>query len=89
MAKRRKAVGDSPEVRLGKRVREERVRLGMTQGQLAKRAGMTTAKLSELENARSGGRGPTLSRLVQVAKALGVPEAELLASASCLTSHNA
>lgn len=84
MAKR-KAV-DSPEVRLGRRIREERKRLRLTQGELAKRAGMTTAKVSELENARSGGRGPTLSRLYQVADALGVPAAELLASASCLTS---
>lgn len=61
----------------GKRVRERRVLLGLNQTEVARRAKTTTGNLSELERAIAG-RGPTLSMVERVAKALGVPAAELL-----------
>ncbi len=66
-------------VRFGQRVKERREALGLTQVQVAARIGMTPAKLSQLENGRSGSRGPTLERLREVAEALGVPLSKLLA----------
>jgi transcriptional regulator with XRE-family HTH domain len=65
-------------VLFGRRVREVRHERGLSQTTLATKAAMTVGKLSELENARSGSRGPTLARVEQVAKALGVAPSQLL-----------
>ncbi len=73
------AVHPTIAVRFGQRVKECRTARGLTQVQVAARIGMTVPKLSELENARSGTRGPTLARLQQVAEALGVKLSKLLA----------
>jgi transcriptional regulator with XRE-family HTH domain len=64
--------------KLGKKVRARRDELGLSQEQVAKRAHMTVSKLSELETGRFGKRGPTLSRLVQIATALKVSPSSLL-----------
>jgi putative transcriptional regulator len=55
-----------------KRLRNSR---GFTQATLAKKVGVTRAYLARLEMGR---HDPPLSRLRQLAKALGVPVAELL-----------
>ena len=49
---------------------------GLTQDQLAKRAGVTEAYVSMLENGKR--KAPSLPTLQRLAKALGVPVAELL-----------
>jgi transcriptional regulator with XRE-family HTH domain len=63
---------------LGRRIRERRLELGLSQSDVATRAGISVGKISELENGRSGSRGPTLARLYQVAGALNTPISELL-----------
>jgi transcriptional regulator with XRE-family HTH domain len=70
----------TPAQKLGSRIRERRLELGLSQLELAERARprLTVAKVSELENGRSGIRGPTLSRLYQVAGALRCKPAALL-----------
>jgi transcriptional regulator with XRE-family HTH domain len=63
---------------VGERIRERRESLGLSQAELAARAHIDIGTYSKLENGRSGTRGPTLARLYQVAKALGVAPADLL-----------
>ncbi|MEU5996064.1 helix-turn-helix transcriptional regulator [Spirillospora sp. NPDC047418] len=53
---------------LGNAVRERRLALGLTQAELAKRAGLTQPALSRLE---SGGPTPTIGVLDRLAHALG------------------
>jgi len=53
---------------IGKRIREVRKELELTQGQLGKRAGLATGTVSDLENERQGGT----KQAVQLALALGV-----------------
>ncbi|RFS87565.1 XRE family transcriptional regulator [Actinomadura spongiicola] len=53
---------------LGNAVRERRLALGLSQAELAKRAGMTQPALSRLE---SGGPTPTIGTLERLAHALG------------------
>ncbi len=55
---------------LGQKVRNLRRALGLTQEQLAERAGISLKHLGELERGRSN---PTLSSLVGLASSLGVP----------------
>lgn len=68
----------TPAELVGERIRARREALGLSQVQLAARAHIDITTFSKLENGRSGARGPTLSRLYQVAKALGVPASDLI-----------
>lgn len=52
---------------LGQMVHDRRVELGLTQAELAERAGMTQPQLSRLE---SGGATPTVPLLARIATAL-------------------
>ena len=56
-------------------VREIRIRVGMTQLELAERVGCAQSEISRIE---SGVRSVTVDRLLSLATALGVPPAELL-----------
>lgn len=60
---------------LGKNVRRERLRLGLTQDALAVEAGMTRSYLSDLER---GTRNPSVNALGLLARALKVDAADLL-----------
>lgn len=60
---------------LGPRVREQRRKLGLSQSQLAERAGVNQGYLSSIEN---GDRMPRHDTLRAIAVALGVPEGVLL-----------
>lgn len=53
---------------LGKRIREERLRLNMTQEQLAEVCGISTAYMGQIER---GERCITLDKLIRVANCLG------------------
>jgi transcriptional regulator with XRE-family HTH domain len=53
-----------------------REKKGLTQEQLAKKAGVTEAYVSMLENRKR--KAPSLPALQRLAKALGVPVTELL-----------
>jgi transcriptional regulator with XRE-family HTH domain len=64
----------SPE-RFAVRLKKLREARALTQEALAKRAGISRAYLARLEMGR---HDPPLSRLRKLAKALGVPAAELL-----------
>jgi transcriptional regulator with XRE-family HTH domain len=68
----------TPAVLVGERIRARREALGLSQAELAARAGIDISTFSKLENGRSGDRGPTLSRLYQVARALRIPAADLI-----------
>jgi transcriptional regulator with XRE-family HTH domain len=52
---------------LGQMVHDRRVEVGLTQAELAERAGMTEPQLSRLE---SGGATPTVPLLARIAAAL-------------------
>jgi XRE family transcriptional regulator, regulator of sulfur utilization len=67
-----------PAKSVGLRIRALREERGLSQADLAAKAGIDFATFSKLENGRSGSRGPTLSRLYQVANALGVKVADLV-----------
>ncbi len=54
---------------LGRRVRELRVRQGLSQTELARRAGMTQPAVARFE---AGGTVPTLPVLERLARSLGV-----------------
>lgn len=54
---------------LGRRVASRRVRLGLTQQQVAEKAGISQGFLSSIENDADNGRVTTLAR---IAKVLGV-----------------
>ena len=60
---------------VGEKARKRREELGLTQGQVAERAGLTQSALSRLEAGSSG--TPTIGVLVRLAKAL---ELELMVS---------
>jgi transcriptional regulator with XRE-family HTH domain len=61
--------------RFAVRLRTLRLKKGLTQDALAKKVGVTRGYLARLEMGR---HDPPLSRLCKLAKALGVPAAELL-----------
>jgi transcriptional regulator with XRE-family HTH domain len=64
-------------IEIGRRLREHREHLGMTQPDLSGRAGIGVSSLSEFEN---GKREPTLSQLKKLASALGTDVAQFLSS---------
>ena len=70
--------------RLASRVRERRIDAGLTQAELALRAGVTVETVSRLERLLHGrpspGSNPTLETLARLSEALGVEITELLAS---------
>lgn len=68
--------GDPPRVRFGRRLRELREAAELRQVDVATRAGVTTAYVSEIER---GGRSPTLDVVYALAWALGVPVTRLFA----------
>lgn len=55
---------------IGQRVREYRLQLGLTVGQLAQRGGLSKGMLSKIENAQAS---PSLATLAGLATAIGVP----------------
>ena len=61
---------------LGKRIREERLRLNLTQEKLAEDTGISTAYLGQIER---GERNVTLDKLIPLANRLGVTVDFLLA----------
>jgi transcriptional regulator with XRE-family HTH domain len=61
--------------RMAQRIQELRERRGLTQEQLAVKAGISRGYLARLETAR---HDPTLSTLEKLAKALGVKVGRLL-----------
>ena len=61
---------------LGKRIREERLRLGKTQENLAEEVNISTAYLGQIER---GERSVTLDKLIPIANKLGVSVDFLLA----------
>jgi transcriptional regulator with XRE-family HTH domain len=65
----------TPGERMAKRLKTLRRRRGLTQEALAAKAGLSRTYLARLETAR---QDPTLSTLVKLAKALGVPVTRLL-----------
>jgi transcriptional regulator with XRE-family HTH domain len=70
---------DAFRVGLGREVRALRARRGLTQARLAARIPKMTANtVGELEAGRSN---PSVTRVMQLADALGVASAELVASA--------
>lgn len=64
---------------LGAAVREHRTAAGLTQAQLAERAGIGRPHLNHIEVGR---KSPTVVVLVHLARGLGVDPAELLSSQS-------
>jgi transcriptional regulator with XRE-family HTH domain len=65
----------TPGERMAKRLKTLRERRGLTQETLAAKAGLSRTYLARLETVR---QDPTLSTLVKLAKALGVPVTRLL-----------
>jgi transcriptional regulator with XRE-family HTH domain len=65
----------APRERMATRIKALREQRGLTQHQLAEKAGIGRSYLARLETAR---QDPTLSTLEKIAKALGVKVAELL-----------
>ena len=65
---------DLPKI-LGRNVRQQREALGASQEEIAFRAGMNRAYLSDVER---GARNPTVRVVGRLAKALGVDPSELL-----------
>lgn len=72
-------VPDDVRLRLGRAVRGERQRRGLSQEELAELAGLDRTYISGLER---GTRNPALTTQHKVADALGVPLADLLALAA-------
>jgi transcriptional regulator with XRE-family HTH domain len=65
----------APKARMAIRIKSLRERRGMTQAQLAEKAGVSRTYLARLETAR---QDPTLSTLEKLAKALGVKVGRLV-----------
>jgi transcriptional regulator with XRE-family HTH domain len=62
--------------RLGERIRERRRGRGMTQEALAEALDLSVAYVSLIER---GGRNPPYTTVVAIARALGVPPAQIVA----------
>ena len=62
--------------RLGALIKSLRLRAGLNQPELARKAKVSTAYIGQLEAGQK--RNPSLDVLKRIAKALGVPAAELL-----------
>jgi transcriptional regulator with XRE-family HTH domain len=69
--------------RFGSRVRAERERLGLSQEELADRAGMHRTYLGGVER---GERNLGLLNVLRIARALGVPPSVLVSGIDLLTS---
>lgn len=68
--------GATPRQReLGRRIRDRRQELGLSQEALAQKAGINRTYIGSLE---TGQRNPSLENLCHLAVALGVPLAELV-----------
>jgi len=65
----------TPVAHVGKNLRLLRQRQALTQAQLAEKAGVTAATVARCERNE---RQPNMSTLAKLAKALGVPPAELI-----------
>lgn len=66
---------DDPELaRFGARIREIRTEAGLTQEELAHRAGLHWTYIGQIER---GERNLSLKNVLKLARGLGVPEAEL------------
>jgi transcriptional regulator with XRE-family HTH domain len=75
MPPREKANRTKEAIAFGKRVRELREARDWTQERLAEESGMNWLQVGHIER---GASDPKLSTIVKLAKALGVPAAELL-----------
>lgn len=62
---------------VGKRLRQLRLGVGLTQPELGERAGMAAAEISKIENGR---RTPTLETLERLTRALGVSVEDVVAA---------
>ena len=69
-----KAIQTSFRTGLGAAIRRERVALGISQEELAKRSGLQRTYISDLER---GTRNPSVGSIQRIAQALGVPVAKL------------
>src|SRR6187397_1299717 len=73
-------------VRLAEQVRRLRIQAGLTQAELAARAGVTVETIARLERVLRGrlsaNANPSLETLVRLASALGVEVSELLSEPS-------
>lgn len=80
MPQRKKSIRhDAIVARFGERLRELRLARGMSQGELASQAEVTTNYISRLE---AGGAAPGIDLVARLAVALGVPVADLLPTTS-------
>lgn len=70
---------------LGKRIREERLRLNLTQEQLSEDIDISTAYLGQIER---GERSLTLDKLVRLANRLGVTVDYLLSDSVTISPDN-
>jgi transcriptional regulator with XRE-family HTH domain len=61
---------------LGGRIRARRTERGLTQEELAHRAGLDYSYVNQIENGR---RNPSLDAIARIARALGVPVRDLVA----------
>ena len=64
-------------IALGAAIRDHRVQAGLTQAELAQRAGIGRPHLNHIEGGR---KNPTVVVLVHLAQSLGVPPGDLLPS---------
>jgi transcriptional regulator with XRE-family HTH domain len=71
--------------RLGRRIREVRKERGISQGELAEKAGISLITISRIER---GERDPHVRTLAQIARGLGIPAYELLRSSDYLVDGN-
>jgi len=71
-------MSDDVRLQLGRAVRSERQRRGLSQEELAERAGLDRTYVSGLER---GTRNPSLTTQHKIADALGLPLADLLGHA--------
>lgn len=70
---------------LGKRIKEERLRLNLTQERLSEDIGISTAYLGQIER---GERSLTLDKLVKLANRLGVTVDYLLSDSVSISPDN-
>ena len=70
-------------IQLGKRIRRQRLGLGLTLKEVGARAGLSVTHVSEVERGRSS---PTIVSLTQIAEALGVKLGGLLLEGDLLRS---
>jgi transcriptional regulator with XRE-family HTH domain len=62
-------------IKFGKKVREERLKLGLSQEELAEKAGVHRTYIGMIERAE---KNITLENIEKIAKALGIPIAALV-----------